>query len=181
MSALNLFDRVLGGVVLGCNALGSAWTFVIMLAIVLDILGRFLFNAPISGTTELVTMSVVILLYLQLANTLRSGTMTRSDAMLTILLQRRPRIGHFISLVCSCAGAALMGAIMVGAWPKWLLALHEGFYVGIQGVFAFPDWPRLLIVFVGCGLTELQFVILAIRNFQGLLNPGQAGPRAGGA
>ena len=135
-----------------------------MLAIVADITGRFLFNAPISGVTELVTMSVVALLYLQLAYTLRSGSMTRSDAVLSRLIARRPAIGHALNIVFCCAGAYLMGAIMMGAWPKWLRAFNSDFYVGVVGVFTFPDWPRLLIVFIGCGLTALQFLILATNS-----------------
>jgi len=168
MRVWSVVDRGLGALIIFANGLGSAWTFVIMLAIVADITGRFLFNAPISGTTELVTMSVVALLYLQLAYTLRSGGMTRSDAMLSRLIARRPVIGHGLSIVFSLAGAFLMGAIMMGAWPKWIRAYESGFYVGIVDVFTFPDWPRLLIVFVGCGLTALQFLALAATSIRAM-------------
>ena len=50
---------------------------------------------------------------------------------------------------------------MIGAWPKWLAAWREGYYVGVIDVFAFPEWPLLFIIFFGCGLTGLQFVLLA--------------------
>ncbi len=59
---MSWFERLLGAAILASNALASAWIFVIMLAIVADIVGRFVFNSPISGVTELVTMSVVALL-----------------------------------------------------------------------------------------------------------------------
>ncbi len=171
MRLLSWFDRLLGAVVVASNGLGSAWIFVIMLLIVADVSGRFLFNAPISGATELVTMSVVVILYLQLAYTLRSGSMTRSDAVISRLIARRPRIGNGLAILFCCAGAGLMGAIMLGAWPKWLKAFHGDFYVGVVGVFTFPDWPRLLIVFIGCGLTALQFLILAVGNARAMWRP----------
>ncbi len=174
MRLLSIVDRLLGLVILASNALGSAWTFVIMLAIVVDIGGRFLFNAPIAGTTELVTMSVVALLYLQLAHTLRSGGMTRSDAMITRIIARHPRIGHGLSMLFCYAGAALMGAIMLKAWPKWIKAFEGDFYVGIVGVFTFPDWPRLLIVFIGCALTAFQFVVFATRSARAMLPPAES-------
>lgn len=174
MRALSLFDRVLGVVILASNCLGSAWILVIMLGIVADILGRFLFNSPISGTTELVTMSVVAILYMQLAYTLRSGSMTRSDAVLGRLIARRPVIGNGLAVLFCLAGAYLMGAIMMGAWPKWLKSLDGNFYVGVVGVFTFPDWPRLLIVFIGCALTALQFLVLAAGNARAMCRPPDA-------
>lgn len=174
MRILSGFDRVLGAAIIASNCLGSVWIFVIMLGIVADIVSRKLFNAPISGTTELVTMSVVALLYLQLAYTLRAGGMTRSDAVLGRLIKRRPAIGHGLAIVFSCAGAALMAAIMTRAWPKWVQAYDNDFYVGIIGVFAFPDWPRLLIVFIGCGLTALQFLALAADSARAMRRPAAA-------
>ncbi len=171
MRVTSSFDRLLGAIIFVSNCLASAWIFVMTLAIVADVTLRFLFNAPINGVTELVTMSVVVVLYLQLAHTLRSGYMTRSDAVLARLIAGRPRIGHGLNILFCCAGAALMGAIMMGAWPKWLKALHSDFYVGVVGVFTFPEWPRLLIVFIGCGLTGLQFLIIAATNAHGMWRP----------
>ena len=171
---LRTLDRALGALVISGNSLGSAWIFVMMLAIAADIAMRFLFNAPINGTTELVTMSVVAVLYLQLAYTLRSGSMTRSDAVLNRLVARYPRVGHGMSVVFYLAGAALMGAIVRGAWPKWIKSYELDFYVGVVGVFTFPDWPRLLVVFLGCTLTGLQFLVLAAGSARALLQPEAA-------
>jgi TRAP-type mannitol/chloroaromatic compound transport system permease small subunit len=172
MRTLNQCDRLLGLAILFFNGVAAVWVLLMMLAVVSDVLCRFLFNAPIAGTTEIVTMSVVAVLYLQLSYTLRSGGMTRSDALITRLIVRRPRIAHPLNIIFFLAGAGLMGAIMSVAWPKWIDAYSNDFYVGVVGVFTFPDWPRLFIVFVGCGLTGLQFLMLAAKDAQKLLNPG---------
>lgn len=168
MRALTLLDRALGVLVVTSNNIGSLWILAMTLAVVADVTGRYLFNAPINGTAEMVTISVVAVLYLQLAYTLRSGRMTRSAAFYTRLVARRPMIGNALGFLFYLAGACLAAAIMIGAWPKWLAAWREGYYVGVIDVFTFPEWPLLLIIFLGCGLTGLQFVLLAAGNLLSL-------------
>ena len=145
MTILNWCDRILGSAVISTNAIAAIWLMLMMLAVVCDIIGRFVFNSPIAGTTEMVTLSVVAVLYLQLSYTLRSGAMTRSDALITRLIERRPRAGYLLNVIFYLAGVVLMYAIVRIAWPKWLDTYESGFYVGVVGVFTFPDWPRLLM------------------------------------
>lgn len=171
MKILEWCDRILGSVVFSTNAIAAVWLLLMMLAVVCDIAGRFLFNSPIAGTTEMVTLSVVAVLYLQLSYTLRSGAMTRSDALITRLIEKNPRAGYLLNIVFYLAGVVLMSAIIYIAWPKWLDTYESGFYVGVVGVFTFPDWPRLLIVFIGCTLTGLQFLMMAARDARNLVSP----------
>jgi TRAP-type mannitol/chloroaromatic compound transport system permease small subunit len=81
---------------------------------------------------------------------------------------RRPAVGHAFGFVFHLAGACLMAAIMIAAWPKWLKSYDSGFYVGVKGVFVFPEWPMLLLVFLGCGLTALQFVAMGIADLHAI-------------
>lgn len=171
MRLLEGIDRILGAAVLSTNAIAAVWVFLMMLAVVVDVLGRFILNTPIAGTTELVTLSVVAVLYLQLSYTLRSGAMTRSDALINRLIVRYPRAGYLLNILFYIAGLVLMGAIISVAWPKWLDAYDSAYYVGVVGVFTFPDWPRLLIVFIGCTLTGAQFLMLAARDTCRLFQP----------
>ena len=175
MKILNWCDRILGSAVISTNAIAAIWLMLMMLAVVYDIIGRFVFNSPIAGTTEMVTLSVVAVLYLQLSYTLRSGAMTRSDALITRLIERRPRAGYLLNVIFYLAGVVLMYAIVRIAWPKWLDTYESEFYVGVVGVFTFPDWPRLLIVFIGCTLTGLQFLMLAARDIRKLIQPPAGG------
>lgn len=172
MRVLDWCDRILGSAVLSTNAIAAVWVLLMMFAVVVDILGRFVLNTPIAGTTELVTLSVVSVLYLQLAYTLRTGAMTRSDALINRLIARRPRVGYALNILFYIAGVVLMGAIISIAWPKWLDTYNSNYYVGVVGVFTFPDWPRQLIVFIGCTLTGLQFLMLAAKDTRNLIRPG---------
>ena len=66
MSAFDLLITVL-------NAIGTAWIFVLMLAINADVFSRFLFNAPISGVPLVVEMSIIAIVFLQITAALRGG------------------------------------------------------------------------------------------------------------
>jgi TRAP-type mannitol/chloroaromatic compound transport system permease small subunit len=164
MRGLTALDRLVGALVVASNNIGSLLIFAMTLGVVADVTGRYVFNAPINGTAEMVTIAVVAVLYLQLSYTLRSGRMTRSDAFNTTLVTRHPRFGNALGALFHVAGACLASAIMAGAYDKLVTAWRESFYVGVVGVFTFPEWPLYLIILVGCGLTGLQFVILALRN-----------------
>ena len=164
MRALTVFDRALGALIVASNTLGSLLIVAMTFAVVADVTGRYLFNAPINGTAEMVTMMVVVVLYMQIAYTLRTGRMTRSDAFYTRLVARRPVIGNALGLLFNVAGVCLAVAIMIGAWPKWLAAWRSDYYIGVIDVFTFPEWPLLLVIFLGCGLTGLQFVMNALGN-----------------
>ncbi|MEC7489763.1 MAG: TRAP transporter small permease [Pseudomonadota bacterium] len=174
MGFLNSCDRMLGALILSSNAIASVWVFLMMFGVVIDVLGRFLFNTPMVGTAEMVTISIVSILYLQLAYTLRSGSMTRSDAVITRLIKNRPRAGHALDLLFCVAGLFLMVSIMSAAWPKSLDAYQNDFYVGVVGVFTFPDWPRLFLVFLGCGLTGLQFLLIGVKDLVTIVKPNPA-------
>jgi len=84
-------------------------------------------------------MAVVVVLYMQLPYTLRSGRMTRSMRFYTRLIERHPPIGNTVGLLFHLAGVCLAAAIMIGAWPKWNAAWREGYYVGVIDVFTFPN------------------------------------------
>ena len=133
-----------------------------------DIVLRFVFDSPISGVTEIVEISIVIILYLQLTHTLKVGRMTRSDALYSAILRRYPAVGNIMGFFFSAAGVGLMIAIIKGGWSKWLQAYHGNFFVGNVGVFTFPEWPQRLVLVIGCTLLAIQFALLALDNIRAL-------------
>jgi len=75
----------------GLNALGTLWIVALMLLINSDVLGRNLLGAPVRGVTELVSLSIVGIVFLQLADTLHSGRFTRAEVLLDRLERSRRR------------------------------------------------------------------------------------------
>lgn len=163
-SLRRLFDLI----VIIANAAASGWIFVMMALITTDIFLRFVFSAPISGVTEIIEISIVVIVYLQLTHTLKVGKMTRSDALYSNILRRYPPVGHIMGIVFSAAGIGLMIAIVKGGWPKWIKAYKGDFFVGNTGVFTFPEWPQLLILVIGCTMLAIQFALMALDDFRGL-------------
>jgi TRAP-type mannitol/chloroaromatic compound transport system permease small subunit len=176
MQILTILDRALGAVIVAVNNIGSLLVVVMTIVVVADVTGRYIFNSPINGTAEIVTMLVVVVLYMQLAYTLRSGRMTRSDAFYTRLVERRPAIGNALGCLFNIGGACLAAIVMIGAWPKWTAAWQNNYYIGVIDVFTFPEWPLLLTIFLGCGLTGLQFVSLAFGNVLIICGAAPPGP-----
>lgn len=148
------------------NAIGTAWIFAIMILMTADVFGRNLFNTPIRGVIEIVSLSIVSIVFIQLADTLRTGKFTRADAALGALLLRRPPLGRFLQGVFHLAGAALLATICFASWSLLVESWQNGEYLGAIGDFQAPVWiMRALIVF-GSACTAITFVLLAFADFR---------------
>lgn len=144
----------------GCNWLASAWILVLMTLIVADIAGRFLFNRPIVGVNEILEISIVAMLYLQITQALREGRHTRSDAFMLQLVQRNPRAALILDAIFHAAGLVLMLLVLAAVWPRVLEAYHAGLTIGNRGVFVVPEWPLRAAILLGCALMAIQFALL---------------------
>jgi TRAP-type mannitol/chloroaromatic compound transport system permease small subunit len=143
------------------NALGTLWIVALMLLINADIIGRDVFAAPVRGVTELVALSIVGIVFLQLADTLHSGRFTRADVLLERLKRNRPVAAARLQACFHLVGAALMGVILWAAWRPLLESIRIREYVGAIGDFTAPVWPVRLIMLIGLTVTMLTFVLLA--------------------
>ena len=61
------------------RSLSTVWIFALIFLINADIVGRALFNSPVKGVPELVALSIVGIVYLELATTLRANRFVRSE------------------------------------------------------------------------------------------------------
>lgn len=156
-----LFTRLLGAM----NALGTVWIFLLMILINSDILGRELFGTPVRGTTELLALSIVGIVFLQLGHTLLVGRMTRSDMIIETLLLKRPALGRLLQGLFHVLGAVFVLIICWGSIPSYLEAVEIGEYVGAAGDFTAPTWPVRLLIVIGAAVTGLQYVLLAWQDF----------------
>ncbi|MBS0501550.1 MAG: TRAP transporter small permease [Ottowia sp.] len=143
------------------NAIGTLWIVALMLLINSDVLGRELLGAPVRGVTELVSLSIVGIVFLQLADTLASGRMTRADVLLDRLKRTTPWLAAALQALYHLVGALLMGVILWAAWEPLVESIRIQEYVGALGDFTAPVWPVRLIMLVGMVATLLTFVLLA--------------------
>ena len=143
------------------NALGTLWIVALVLLVNSDVLGRELFDTPVRGTTELVALSIVGIVFLQLADTLASGRLTRADVLLDRLKRSTPWFAALLQALYHLVGALLMGVILWAAWEPLVESIRIQEYVGALGDFTAPVWPVRLIMLLGMVATLVTFVLLA--------------------
>ncbi|MFO7707623.1 MAG: TRAP transporter small permease subunit [Desulfobacterales bacterium] len=154
------------------NSIGTAWVFVILVLVNADVVGRTLFSYPIRGVTEMVSLSIVACVFLQLAHTLKVGRMTRSEVFLNWVGARRRRLRQALEGVYFLVGAALMGLLFNASLPLFVEAWRIDEYVGAHGDFTAPVWPVKLVILIGCLAAAGQFLLDAVRKFRSAAGGG---------
>ena len=150
------------------NALGTLWILALMVLINLDVFGRNLLATPVRGVTEMVSLSIVGIVFLQLADTLRTGRFTRADVLLDRLKQRRPLLSDALHATFHLVGGLLMVVILLASWEPLVESISIREYVGAIGDFQAPVWPVRLITLIGLAVTALCFALLAGLDLQRL-------------
>ena len=162
------------------NSIGTAWVFVLLVIINLDIGGRALFNHPVRGVPEIVALSIVACVFLQIAHTLKVGRLTRSDILLDWLQSRPPALKHILEAVYYLVGGGLMAILFKASIPLFTNAWRIDEYVGAQGDFMAPVWPVKLIVLIGCAAGAIQFLLMAIDSLKQLKTSVSKANQTGG-
>jgi TRAP-type mannitol/chloroaromatic compound transport system permease small subunit len=151
----------LQGLTRAMNAAGTLWIVALMLLINADLLMRNLFAAPIRGTTELVALSIVGIVFLQLPDTLYAGRMTRTTVFMDRLQRRHPRVAALVHALHHLAGFGFMAVTLWASWEPLMESVRIREYIGAIGDFTAPVWPVRLITLLGLGCTALMFALLA--------------------
>lgn len=164
------------GVLSALNSIGTLYIFILMIVITLDVIGRTVFNAPVPGVLELVRLSIVGIIFIQIGHTLRAGRITRSDNMITRLQARSRALGFGLQAVYALAGTFVFAVLLYASMPHLAHAWSSGEYAGIEGYITFPVWPVKLVILIGCVCAGIQFLLFAWRD--GLIALGLRAPEA---
>ena len=157
-TAVNGLSRVVNAIAMAANALGTLVVLALVVVLNLDVIMRGAFSAPIKGTYEMVQFSVVLIVFLQLADVVRVDRLTRSDGFLNLLHGSRPRATANLRRIINAVSAILMGLITYIMAPEVLHMWQTQDYFGVPGLFTLPWWPLKLVITFGCGLSCLIFV-----------------------
>ncbi len=152
------------------NAVGTAWVAGITILISCDILGRALFNSPLIGVPEIVKVSVVGIVWLQMSHTLKIGGHLRSDVILTRL---SPRGRSFVDLISYTLGAVIFALVVYSGWNTMIMAWELGEFEGEEPVRV-PTYPIRSIVLLGAALTSLQFLLMLGKVIAEMITPCRA-------
>ena len=156
----------------GLNAVGSVWVAAITLLICADILGRVLFRYPLAGVPEIVKVSIVAIVWLQIPHTLKTGGHLRSDIVLRYLSERSRAA---LDLFACVLGAIIFGLLVYSGWDTMILAWEMGEFEGELPVRV-PTYPLRSIVLLGAALTALQFLLMAAEAVRRLASRNPEAP-----
>jgi TRAP-type C4-dicarboxylate transport system permease small subunit len=155
--------KLLHGLMASLNILGAIWVLLIMLLITVDVIGRAFFNSPLFGVPEIVKISVVGLVWCQMAHTLRIGAHLRS----TILVDRMPLSARRTIEILSCIlGAVMFALIVYSGWDAMIESWRIGEFEGEEPVRV-PTAPIRTLVLIGAALTAFQFLVMVAELMQG--------------
>ncbi len=150
------------------NVIGTLLIVGLVLIICVDVVGRETLGTPLKGVPEMVSLSIVAIVFLQVPQALRSGRLTRSDGLINTLHSRLPRFAGALETVFELLGFLVVSAILYAHWPILTRAYTRNDFVGAVGNFTLPTWPVKLMILIGATLLALQFFARIWRRYQGL-------------
>lgn len=150
MLPVRLFERL----TLQLGTLSGFATLAIMVAVTLDVCGRFFFNAPIPGANEFSELLLVAMIFLGLA----AAQQQRQHFAIEIAIQHLPpSIKRWFVLGGWLVSLAIVGLLAwLSAKQAWASMLRDE---ASYGMIAFPIWPARIVLAFGLALLALQFAI----------------------
>jgi TRAP-type C4-dicarboxylate transport system permease small subunit len=140
-------------------AAAAVLIFLLGFLVCADIVGRAVFNAPVKGTPEMVSMSIVIICFLLAGYSVQSGSMIYTDVFSGMFGARGRAAAQLLSAVL---GILFFGIIVWGSYEPTLHAIFSGEYEG-EGALRVPVWPARSVVVIGAVLVVASYAFHALR------------------
>jgi TRAP-type C4-dicarboxylate transport system permease small subunit len=139
--------------------------------VVADVLGRVIFNHPVKGTPEIISLSIVLICYLQTGYAIRSGGMLRVEA----LTSRLPdSVNRVLNVIAALLGVLFFSVIFYGSVDGALYAWTSNEYEG-EGALRVPVWPAKFVIVMGSLLATINYLIILMQVIRGKLNSEELG------
>lgn len=146
-------------------AFAAVIIFLLGFIVCADVLGRALFNAPVKGTPEIVSMSIVIICFLLAGYSVQSGGMIYTDVVSGAFGVRGLA---FAQLLSATLGIVFFGLIVWGSYEPTLHAIASGEYEG-EGALRVPVWPARTVVVLGAILVVTSYTVHGLRAINALI------------
>ena len=149
-----MFHRINDRFVYALLAVAALLTFCLSFLVVADVIGRVMFNSPVKGTPEIVSMSIVIVCFLLAGYSVHSGGMLQADVVSGAFGWRGRTVANLLS---GLFGAILFSLIVWGSVEPAIHAWTSGEYEG-EGALRVPVWPARFVVMFGSLLVAAIYV-----------------------
>lgn len=166
-------DRAAGAATAALNVLGTLLIVALAVLVNADVIGRNAFGAPVSGVPEMVSLSIVAIVFLQVAEAARQGRFIRADALPMVLATRAPRAGAALEALWHLLALGLIVVLGLASWPPLVQAWERQTFVGAVGDFIAPVWPVRTIIVIGCAALAAQFALGLVRALLRLTGPAR--------
>jgi TRAP-type C4-dicarboxylate transport system permease small subunit len=160
-----MFDQLTEGVTRVLLAAAAVIIFLLGFLVCADVFGRALFNSPVKGTPEMVSMSIVIICFLLAGYSVQSGGMIYTDVFSGMFGARGHATAQLLSAVL---GILFFGLIVWGSYEPMLHAIRSGEYEG-EGALRVPVWPARTVVVIGAILVIASYALHAARAIETLM------------
>jgi TRAP-type C4-dicarboxylate transport system permease small subunit len=131
----------------------AAWAFALTFLILANIIDREKFD----GVAEIVTASIVVIVFMQAGYAIRSRSMLKAD----FLVSRFPDfLQKPFKLIGYLLGAAFFLMIITGGWDESILSWVENEFEG-EGALRVPAWPARWAVMFGSAVALINYLVLA--------------------
>jgi TRAP-type C4-dicarboxylate transport system permease small subunit len=145
-------------------AFAASLAFLLSFLVVADVVGRTVFSSPVKGTPEVVSMSIVIICFLQASYAIRSGGMLHVDVIPAML---PVRLREVLAALGCLLGVAFFAVVLYGGSEPLAHAWRSNEYEG-EGALRIPTWPARFAVLLGAALAALDYglaLAVHVRNF----------------
>ncbi|MCZ7660024.1 MAG: TRAP transporter small permease [Xanthobacteraceae bacterium] len=153
-----MFDRLASRLVHALLAVAALTAFALSFLVVADVVGRVVFNSPVKGTPEIVSMSIVIVCFLLAGYAVHSGAMLRADVLVDVFGTPARR---FAAIASGILGACFFMLIVWGTLEPLQHAWSSGEYEG-EGALRVPVWPARVVILFGAALVAAIYVGQAV-------------------
>ena len=184
VTALRKIQSWVVAVAIAANVLGAFVLLALVVVMNIDVISRGVFHAPFRGVIEVVIFSLILIVFLQLPDVVRTGRLTRSDGFLLLLRTMSPRAYQWLSRSLDAIACVFMCLILWTVWPEFTEAYESCHffsqpefgpaptgnfwadlksamarcdYFGTPGIFTAPWWPARLAVVFGTALAAILF------------------------
>jgi TRAP-type C4-dicarboxylate transport system permease small subunit len=131
---------------------GAFALFAMMLLTTIDVVGRYLFNAPLMGAFEITEYLVLILIFSFLCN----AQSHKDHVSVDLLFNKLPRkCRNIINIINHTACLVLMALI---AWMSYFKALELKEVGEASPNLVIPDYPFVFFLVLGCIVLCLEYI-----------------------
>lgn len=161
-----LIFRCLDRLTQAANIIGTLLIVALVSLICVDVFGRNLFDKPLSGVPEIISLSIVAIVFLQVPQAFRAGRLTRSDGLINTLHNTRPRLASLIEIIFELLSFLVTATLLYAHWPMLIRAIKRQEFIGAIGDITIPVWPAKLMILIGGSLLALQFLCQILRRIR---------------